>query len=135
VYAALIDATAVASWKVPDGMTCHVHEFEGREGGTVRISLTYNTPTSAGKTTAHTDTYHGRFVELVPNERMVEVDEFETADPALRGEMKVTISLVDADGGTDVLGVHEGLPPGVSIADNEAGWQSSLARLAALVEE
>jgi hypothetical protein len=42
-------------------------------------------------------------VELVPNERVVEVDEFETADPAFRGEMKITISLVDSDGGTDVL--------------------------------
>ena len=135
VYAALVDAKAVASWKVPDGMTCHVHEFDAREGGTLRISLTYDTSTQAGKTTARTDTYRGRFVELVPNERVVEVDEFETADPALQGEMKVTISLVDVDGGTEVLGVHEGLPPGVSIADNRAGWESSLARLAALVEE
>ncbi len=135
VYAALIDANAVARWKVPDGMTCHVHAFEGREGGTFRISLTHDTSTGTGKTTAHTDTYRGRFLELVPDERVVEVDEFETADPALRGEMKVTIMLVDSDGGTDVLGVHEGLPPGVSIADNELGWQSSLARLAALVEE
>ena len=49
--------------------------------------------------------------------------------------MKITISLVDSDGGTEVVGVHEGLPPGVSIADNQAGWQSSLARLAALVED
>jgi uncharacterized protein YndB with AHSA1/START domain len=135
VYAALIDPSAVAKWKVPDGMTCRVHAFEGREGGAFRISLTYITSTGAGKTTTQTDTYRGRFVELVPNERVVEVDEFETADPALRGEMRVTISLVDSDGGTDVLGVHEGLPPGVSIADNQAGWQSSLARLAALVED
>ena len=135
VYAALIDANAVAKWKVPDGMTCRVHEFEGREGGAIRISLTYDGASDAGKTTAHTDTYRGRFVELVPNERVVELDEFETEDPALRGEMKITISLVDSDGGTDVLGVHEGLPPGVSIADNQAGWQSSLARLAALVED
>jgi uncharacterized protein YndB with AHSA1/START domain len=135
VYAALIDPNAVAVWKVPDGMTCRVHAFEGREGGAFRISLTYTTSTDAGKTTAQTDTYRGRFVELVPNERVVEVDEFETADPALRGKMRVTISLVDSDGGTDVLGVHEGLPPGVSLADNQAGWQSSLARLAALVED
>jgi uncharacterized protein YndB with AHSA1/START domain len=135
VYAALIDANAVARWKVPTGMTCHVHAFESREGGMFRISLTYDdVSTEAGKTTARTDTYRGRFVELVPNERVVEVDEFETADPALRGEMRITITLVDADGGTDVLGVHEGLPPGVSIADNQVGWQSALARLAALVE-
>ena len=116
-------------------MTCQVHEFDGREGGSFRISLTYETSTGAGKSSARTDTYRGRFVELVPNERVVEVDEFETADPALVGEMTITITLVDSDGGTDVLAVHEGLPVGLSSSDNEAGWQSSLASLAALVED
>jgi len=134
VYRALLDERAVATWKVPTGMTCHVHEFDPREGGSIRISLTYNAPTGTGKTTAHTDTYHGRFVKLVPNEQVVEVDEFETADPALRGEMMVTITLADADGGTDVLAVHDGLPPGVSTADNETGWRMALVKLAALVE-
>ncbi|MDX6465008.1 MAG: hypothetical protein QOI27_48 [Gaiellaceae bacterium] len=134
VYAALVDADAIAKWKVPAGMTCHVHSFDAREGGTFRISLTYDAPTEAGKTTEQTDTYRGRFVELVADERVVEVDEFETDDPDLRGEMRITITLTEAEGGTDVLGVHEGLPPGVPPADNEAGWRSSLARLAALVE-
>jgi uncharacterized protein YndB with AHSA1/START domain len=134
VYAALLNADAVAKWKVPGGMTCEVHRFEAREGGTFRISLTYDAPTGPGKTTARTDTYRGRFLELVPNERVVEVDEFETADPALQGEMRVTITLADADGGTEVTGLHEGLPPGVSIADNQLGWQQALARLAALAE-
>lgn len=134
VYSALLDARAVAKWKVPDGMTCHVHAFDAREGGSFRISLTYDEPTGTGKTTAHTDTYHGRFVKLVTNEQVVEVDEFETTDPALRGEMTITITLADADGGTDLLAVHDGLPPGVSTADNETGWRLSLARLAALVE-
>jgi uncharacterized protein YndB with AHSA1/START domain len=134
VYSALVDANAVAAWMVPTGMTSHVHAFEGREGGTFRISLTYDEPTGVGKTTAHTDTYHGRFVELVPNERVVEVVEFETADPALRGEMTITITLADADGGTEVLAVHDELPRGLPTADNEEGWQSALAKLAALVE-
>ena len=135
VYAALIDADAIAKWKVPTGMTSHVHAFEAREGGRFRISLTYDAQTGTGKTSAHTDTYHGRFVQLVPNERVVEIDEFETADPAMRGEMTITITLSDADdGGTNLIAVHDGVPPGVSAADNEAGWQSALARLAALVE-
>ncbi len=43
-------------------------------------------------------------------------------------------TLADADGGTDVLAVHDRLPRGLSPADNEAGWRSSLAKLAALVE-
>ena len=68
--------------------------------------------------------------------QVVELVKFETADPDLRGEMPITISLADADGGgTDVLAVHDGLPSGVPIADNEAGWREALAKLAALVEE
>ena len=73
-------------------------------------------------------------MKLVPNERVVEVIEFETTDPALRGEITITTTLADADGGTDVLAVHGGLPPGLSPADNEAGWREALAKLAALVE-
>ena len=134
VYRALLDARAVATWMVPTGMTSHVYEFDAREGGSFRISLTYDAPTGTGKTTAHTDTFHGRFVKLVKNEQVVEVVEFETTDPAMRGEMTIKYTLADADGGTDLLAVHDGLPPGLSIADNETGWQMSLAKLAALVE-
>jgi uncharacterized protein YndB with AHSA1/START domain len=135
VYSAFVDAKAIAPWVVPTGMTSQVHAFEGREGGSFRISLTYDEPTAAGKTTAHTDTYHGCFVELVPNERVAEGVEFETGDPSLRGEMTITITLAEADGGTDVLAVHDGLPPGLPTADNDEGWRSSLAKLAALVED
>lgn len=134
VYRAFLDANAVAKWMVPTGMTSHVHAFDAREGGSFRISLTYDARTGTGKTTAQTDTYHGRFVKLVPNELIVQVVEFETTDPALRGEMTITLKLADADGGTDLLAVHDGLPPGLSPADNEAGWRSSLAKLAALAE-
>jgi hypothetical protein len=91
VYRALLDAGAVATWMVPTGMTSHVHAFDPREGGGLRISLRYDAPTGS-------------------------------------------ISLAHADGGTDVLAVHDRLPPGLSPADNEAGWRSSLAKLAALVE-
>lgn len=134
VYRALVDADAVAAWRVPAGMTSRVHQFEPRVGGSVRISLTYEEPTGTGKTSAQTDTYHGRFVELVPNERVVETVEFETADPALRGEMTITITLSDADGGTELVAVHDGLPPGLAPAANEAGWREALDWLAALVE-
>jgi len=115
-------------------MTSHVRAFDAREGGAFRISLTYDAPTGAGKTTAHTDTFHGRFARLVPDEEVVEVVEFETDDPALRGEMTITITLADADGGTVLVAAHDNLPPGLSAADNETGWRSSLAKLAALVE-
>jgi len=60
--------------------------------------------------------------------------EFETTDPVLEGEMTITYTLADSPGGTEVHAVHDGLPPGVPAADNEAGWRMSLAKLAALVE-
>ncbi|MGK5111705.1 MULTISPECIES: SRPBCC family protein [unclassified Geodermatophilus] len=134
VYAALLDPEAVARWRVPEGMTSRVHEWNAEEGGTLRVSLTYDAPDRAGKTTAHTDTYRGRFVSLVADERVVEVDRFEADDPALGGPMTITITLADADGGTDLTAVHEGVPDVVPPADNETGWRQSLARLAALVE-
>lgn len=134
VYQALLDGEALPKWKVPDDMTCVVHAFDPREGGEIRVSLTYEPPTGHGKTTSSTDTYHGRFVKLVPNEQVVEVDEFESEDPAMRGEMTITINLVDADGGTDLLVTHNNLPDGLSPADNEVGWRLSLGKLAALLE-
>ena len=133
VYRALLDADAVQQWMVPDQMTSHVHSFDVREGGTFRISLTYDAPTNAGKN-AHTDSFHGRFVKLVPDAEVVQTVEFETDDPAMAGEMTITYMLADADGGTDLVGVHENLPVGVSPADNELGWRMSIAKLADLVE-
>lgn len=134
VYRALVDPRAVAQWRFPQGMRCTVHAFDAREGGAFRVSLTYDAPDRTGKTSAHTDTYHGRFERLVPGERVVEVLAFETADPSMRGEMRITTTLTDADGGTDVEGLHEGLPAGIAPADNELGWRMALAQLAALVE-
>jgi uncharacterized protein YndB with AHSA1/START domain len=135
IYPLLLDPAAIAQWRVPDGMTARIHTFEPHEGGAIRVSLTYTAPSGAGKSAAHTDTYHGRFIRLVPNATVVETSEFETDDPALRGEMLSTITLTDAPGGgTDVVGVHEQLPPGLSAADNETGWRMALAKLAGLAE-
>ncbi|WP_069164404.1 SRPBCC family protein [Nocardia altamirensis] len=134
VYRLILDADAVRQWMVPTGMTSEVHEFDAREGGAFRISLTYDNPTEAGKTTAQTDTFHGRFARLVPDEEVVQLVEFETDDPTVTGEQTITYALSDADGGTDIAAAHEGLPDGVSAEDNEIGWRMSLTKLAALAE-
>lgn len=80
---------------------------------------------SASVTTAHTDTFHRRFVKLVPDERVDEVVEFETDDPAMQGEMTLTYELAEVEGGTEVQAVHDDLPPGLSEEDNETGWRMS----------
>jgi uncharacterized protein YndB with AHSA1/START domain len=115
-------------------MTSHIHHFESREGGTFRISLTYEGGAGTGKTEAHTDTYHGRFDKLIPNQFVREIVEFETADPELKGEMTISMTLADKDGGTELTAVHDGVPAGVSEADNELGWSLSLEKLANYVD-
>ncbi len=133
VYRALLDRAAVARWRVPDGMTAEVLEFEPREGGRFRVSLTYHGD-EAGKTSGHTDTYAGHFVRLVPDEQVVEVMAFESAEEAFAGEMTMTTNLRDAEGGTEVELVHEGIPDAVRPEDNEDGTRMTLANLAAYVE-
>lgn len=134
VYRLLLDPGSVARWRVPDGMTGTMHEFDARAGGRFRMSLTYDEPGRPGKSAQRTDTYHGHFAELVPDEKVVEVIAFETADPALAAPMTMTTLLATVDGGTEVTLVHEGVPDAVPPAANEAGTRMSLANLARLAE-
>jgi uncharacterized protein YndB with AHSA1/START domain len=135
VYRALLDADAIRQWRVPDGMSSEVHEFDAREGGAFRVSLTYDAQAGTGKSAARTDTYHGRFTRLVPDEQVTEVFEFESADPGLAGEMTMTTTLADAADGTDVTVLHERVPDRIPPADNETGTRMALEHLARLVEE
>jgi uncharacterized protein YndB with AHSA1/START domain len=139
VYAALLDPGAVQRWMVPDSMTSRVLAFDAREGGEFRISLTYDSGSpgvGTGKSSEQSDTFHGRFDRLVPDTEVVQVLEFESANPAMRGEMTITYTLADAgDGGTVLTGTHENVPAGVRPEDNELGWSMSMRKLAALAEE
>ncbi len=133
VFRALLDGDAVARWRVPEGMTARVHEFEGREGGRFRISLTYDHADGTGKSGSHTDTYHGRFTRVVPDELVVETMEFESRDADLTVTMTMTTTLVDEGDGTLVVLVHEGVPDAVRPEDNETGMRMALSNLAQLV--
>jgi uncharacterized protein YndB with AHSA1/START domain len=115
-------------------MECRIHSFDPREGGEYRISLTYDDARRAGKSSGHTDTYHGRFLRLVPDEQVVETMQFETDDPALQGPMTLTTTLNDAAEGTEVVMFHEGIPDVVPAGDNELGTEMALASLARLLE-
>lgn len=133
VYAALVDPDAVAKWMVPDGMRSRVHEFDPREGGAFRITLTYDEPTRVGKTTSTTDSYHGTFIRLVPGREVIQEMEFETEDRMMLGRMRIKFTLEDVDGGTRLTAEHLNLPPGVSPSDNYTGWTMSLDKLERLL--
>jgi uncharacterized protein YndB with AHSA1/START domain len=135
VYETITNPELLPRWRVPEGMTMRIHEFEAREGGRFRISLTYTDASQQGKTEEHTDTYSGRFLDLVPGERVVEEQEFESADAALRGKMIATYTLRESEGGTLVECTHENVPSAIPEKDNQMGWEMALASLASLVEE
>ncbi len=134
VYRALLDPDAIARWRAPVGMRAQVHTFEGREGGTFRISLIRDQPTQATTIAARTGTYHGRVLRLVPDTQVVEQLVFETDGPA--AAVTVTITLSDAAAGaTTVLVAHDGIPDAIPAAEAEIATRMTLAQLAELVEK
>jgi len=136
IYQAFLDPEAVVSWLPPKGMKGHVYAFDAREGGAYRMSLTYEGPdhSAPGKSSEHADIFRGRFVKLIPDERIVQLVEFESEDPAFAGVMTIDWSLADVPGGTEVTVRCENAPEGVRPDDHETGMRSSLENLAAFTE-
>lgn len=137
LYRAFTDPAALEIWLVPGTMTGKIHTFDLRAGGGYQMSLYYpaSEPEHRGKTAAREDRYTARFVELIPLTRIVEAITFDTTDPALAGEMTMTVTLEQRDSGTEVTIQFDHIPPGIRPEDNDAGTQSSLEKLARYVEE
>lgn len=135
IWLALVDPEALAVWRPPAGMTGRFDSFDAREGGSYRMTLTYDDAGSAhGKSSNDTDIVDGRFAELVPGRRIVELVDFQSDDPAFAGTMKITTSLTPVPGGTEVAIACENVPGGISPKDHQAGMNSTLANLAAYIE-
>jgi uncharacterized protein YndB with AHSA1/START domain len=136
IYQGFLDPQAMLSWLPPKGMKGQMHEFDARVGGGYRMSLTYLEPSHSqrGKTSEHSDIAEVRFVEMIPDERIVERVEFESKDPAYAGPMILTWTLADVPGGTEITVSCENAPEGIKPADHEAGIRSSLENLAAVTE-
>ncbi|HVJ42404.1 MAG TPA: SRPBCC domain-containing protein [Dongiaceae bacterium] len=132
VYAAFTDPAALVAWLPPGEMTGKIRDFAAGIGGGYRMSLFYppNQNGSRGKTAAGEDRVTVRFLDLAPSRRIVEAVTFESDDPALQGEMIVTVTFDAAGGGTEVVFLCENLPPGIRPEDNEAGARLSLEQLA-----
>ena len=125
VYRAFTEADAMAKWLPPNGFTCTVHNFDGKIGGSFRMSF-------RNFTTGASHSFGGKYLELVPGERVRYTDKFD--DPNLPGEMQVTVELKHVSVGTDVSIVQEGIPEAIPLEMCYLGWQESLAQLATLVE-
>ena len=125
IYRAFLDADAMAKWSPPHGFTGKVHQLEAKIGGTYKMSFT-------NFTTGKTHSFGGKYLELVPHERIRHTDAFD--DPNLPGEMQTTITLKKVSCGTEVSIVQEGVPAAIPPEGCYLGWQESLTLLAQLVE-
>lgn len=125
VYRAFIEPDAMAKWLPPNGFTCTVYQFDGKVGGTFKMSF-------RNFTTGMSHSFGGNFLELAPNERLRYTDKFD--DPNLPGEMEVTVTLKPVSVGTEIEIVQSGIPDAIPAEACYLGWQESLRNLARLVE-
>jgi uncharacterized protein YndB with AHSA1/START domain len=134
VFAALTDPKALVEWLPPAGMTGRFEHFEAGAGGSYRMILTYdNAPAAGGKTDVDSDVVEGRFLQIAPDDRVVQSVNFTSDDPSFAGTMTMIWAVTRVDGGTRVDVHAADVPPGISAEDHEAGMSSSLANLAAYV--
>lgn len=125
IYRAFLDPEALVKFMPPHGFTAAVHEFDAHVGGRYRMSFT-------NFATGQSHSFGGEYVELVPDERIVNTDRFD--DPGLPGEMRTTVTLRPVTVGTEVEVVQEGIPEAIPTEACYLGWQDTLSLLTLLVE-
>ena len=91
VYRAFLDGDAMAKWLPPNGFTGKVHHLDAKVGGTYKMSFT-------NFSTGKSHSFGGKYLELVPHERIRYTDRFD--DPNLPGEMQTTVTLKKVSCGT-----------------------------------
>lgn len=136
IFQAFVDPKALVSWLPPKGMKGHISDFDARDGGAYRMSLTYveTEHSIQGKTSEHTDVVKGRFLMFVPNKKIVQSVEFESDDPVYAGEMIMTWTFTVVSDGTEVFINCKNVPEGIQKEDHEIGMRDTLENLAVYTE-
>lgn len=135
IFRVLLDGEAMANWRPPAGMTARIEHFDPRPDGRYRMALIYpDDGTARGKSSAREDVIDGRFIDIFPDERLVEEVEFDSADPRFQGPMTIITTLLPVRDGTRVTITATNVPAGISEADHRVGMESTLKNLANFVE-
>ncbi len=136
IFKTLTDPKAIEIWQVPGEMTGKVHSYELKVGSGYEMSLFYpdNEDKMKGKTSEKEDRFNAQFLEIIPNEKIVEKVSFDSNDFNFQEEMITEIRLEPVDDKTKVTFTFKNIPKGIKLEDNEAGTISSLQKLADYVE-
>ncbi len=118
-------------------MKGQIHAFEPWVDGSYHMTLFYEDEahSGSGKSSANADVVRGRFLQLSPDERIVQEFEFASDDPAFAGTMTMTWRLTAVPTGTEVAFICENVPEGIRQEDHEVGMRSTLENLAAFIEK
>jgi uncharacterized protein YndB with AHSA1/START domain len=136
VFEAFSNAKALETWLAPSDMVGKVHNFNFRAGGGYTMSLFY--PESEvnfkGKTGDKEDRFSSRYIEIIPNKKIIEAVNFESDDADFAGEMIMEVTFTAHKDRTEVTFHFKDIPKGIKPEDNEAGTISTLEKLAKYVE-
>ncbi|QBF30786.1 SRPBCC domain-containing protein [Thalassococcus sp. S3] len=136
IYGAFLEPSLPETWLPPNGMTGKVREINASDGGGHVMSLYHRdvTPAVPGQTTEHKDRFQVMFDELKPGMQVVQRVMYDAAAPSFAGAMRQTWTFQSSEQGTTVSVAREKVPTGIRPKDHAAGLNSSLLKLARMVE-
>jgi len=117
-WTAWTEPELVARWFAPGTMQAEVLDYDVRSGGKYRIRMRNDDDS--------THTVTGKFVEVVPQQRLVMSWAWE-GDATTQS--KVQVEFEASDRGTRIRILHEGLPNKESAARHSEGWIGCLDNL------
>lgn len=124
IYRAFTDPQAMVKWLPPHGFTGKIHSMDFRVGAGYKMSFT-------NLTNGKSHSFGGKYVEIIPNEKLRYTDQFD--DPNMPGQMQMTITFKKVIGGTELRVLQEGIPEMIPVEMCYLGWQQSLILLEQLV--
>lgn len=133
VYAAWTNPSILKQWFGPENMFCPTASVDLRVGGEYRIDV-HPSPSApdpnATESAGRASSAHGVYTRLEPN-RLLQFTWIPSWNPG--EESLVTVTLHEAEGGTEVNIRHEQIDP-AGCQGYERGWSGSLLKLAAALE-
>jgi uncharacterized protein YndB with AHSA1/START domain len=134
VYEAWTTPEILQKWFGPPGKHCPSASVDLRVGGAYRIVMASDNPSpgAEGEECGWRETAaFGEYTKIVPNELL----QFTWASNWNPGEQsRVTVSLKDVAGGTEINILHEDFTTEASRDGHNQGWAGCLEELAAMLE-